>query len=469
MWFLLACTEPDADTARREWMRQVLVDENRAWLARDPDAVAAKFAKMDGDVYDFLRGTAGFWYAQLARPGERLETAFLRDPDALAVPVVGDPHLENFGTCLPGEEPDPGAAEPASALTIEAVDLDAASFGPWVLDPRRAALSLGYLASNLPGCDADCVRAVAGALATGFVDEVEAQAEGAPPADAADEALGGVFTAALRAEAREAGVDQEALVEWTTITVDGRRFRLDDRLDADGDGLLALNEEERAQVDRLFAAWSAAPGGARVLDAARRHGAGVASMPAVRYYVLYDRGDDALDDDRLVQFREVVDPPALPGAPSPPLHDSNAERVEAVAATLWSRPDADARLDGLADGAMTFKATTLSGWFQTFAHEDLGRLWLGGDAGEADVLDLAYGLGRLLAAAQARGATPEGRPASDVLAGELAGRRDAWIAELSGQVAGDVERLRADAALFAEALELHGPWLGAETLGDDLP
>lgn len=278
-----------------------------------------------------------------------------------------------------------------------------------------------------------------------------------------------MYVEALRADAREAGAEQEALADWTTITADGRRFRLDEGLDADGDGLLAPSASERAQVDRLLASWSTAPEGARILDVARRHGAGVASLPALRYYVLYDRGDDGSADDRLLQLREVVDPPALPGAPAPPRFDSNADRVESAARTLWSRPDADVRMEGLSDGAMSFKLTTLSGWLQTFSHEDIGRLWFGGDAGEADLQELATGLGRLLAAAQARGTTPEGRPALDVLAGELEGRRDIWIAELSGLVLGDVERLRADAALFAESLKRHGPLLGADALTGDLP
>lgn len=470
MWFLFACTDPDPELARREWMRQLLIDENQPWIAREPDAVAAKFAKMDADVYDFMRGTTGYWYAQLAVPGERPPTAFLDDPDAASILLVGDPHIENLGTCLAGEEPTLADADPQAPLTIEAVDLDGSGFGPWVMDPRRASMALGHLASSLPGCDEACVDAVAGALAAGFADEVLAQAAGEPPFDAGTEdATDGAYVTDLYARARAAGLEQEALAEWTVIQADGRFLERTGGLDDGYDGVLSLTVEESTQLDRLLTAWESPPEGFRRLDAVRRYGAGVASLPAVRYYVLYDFGDDSRQDDRLLQLREVVDPPTWPGTLAPPLYASNAERIEAVTRTLWSRPDADVRMAGLQDGAMTFKLTTLSGWFQTFDHETIAGPWLQGDASEADLQALATRIGRLLAAAQARGATAEGRPALEVLVAELDGRRDEWVAELSAQVRPDVERLRADAELFASARELYGPLLGAETLSDDLP
>ena len=89
--------------------------------------------------------------------------------------------------------------------------------------------------------------------------------------------------------------------------------------------------------------------GEPVIDVARRYGMGVASLPAVRYALLFDLGDDSPDDDAMLFLREVVDPPAPPGRlPSVPLlFDSNAARAEQaapllarIAETLAAPPDA---------------------------------------------------------------------------------------------------------------------------------
>lgn len=465
---LLACVAPDPEAARRERLRAALVDENLVWVARDPDRVAEKFAKMDGDVYDFLRGSAGFWWADLARPDlARAPTAFLRDPRAATLLIVGDAHLENWGTALGAEEPSLADADPAAPLLLEPMDLDAAGFGPWTLDTRRTALALAQVAAGLYGCDDACVEAVVAAYAGAAVEEIAAQAAGADPVDArAEDDADGRFVAELREGARADGVEQAALAELTVLDGVTRRFDLDAGLDADGDGLLAPTAAEAAQVERLLAAWTDRPAGFRALDAARAFGKGVASLPAWRYYVLWDQGDASPLDDRVLQLREVADPPALPGIP---LHaaagfDDGPARVTEAARRLWSTPDADPLHVGLADGPVTFKLTTESGWYQTFDHEAPYGPFLTGDAELADLTGLAARLGRLHAAALARGGTAEGEDALPVLVAELDGRGEAFVAERVRDAFTDRARLEADAALFHDALVRHGPLLGAETI-----
>ena len=433
MIFLLGCAAGDADQARTAWIREQLANDNAVWLSRDPDLLAMKYARMAADRFDFLRGTAGLFLADVARPDpSRTPTTFLTEPDASVVLLAGDPHPENVGTM--------GDAE---SLTLEATDLDGAAFGPYLVDVRRAALGVAVLADDA-GCA--CAEAAVEALAMAYQDGLD----GGP---LACDDVGAVFAERCSDAADDAAAG-EPLVD---LVADGR-FVTDETVDEEGKGMLELTPEEDAQVDRLLAAWSA-PAGFRRLDAVRRYGVGVASLPAVRYAVLWDTGVDGTEDDALLNLREVVDPPLPPGRSStiPLLYASNAARIEKAARRLWSRPDADPLLAGLADGDQTFKVTSWSAWFDGIDHEDL----LG--ASEADVVGLASDLGRVLGATHARGLTSRGEQAGPVIVADIGGRTGTFAEELQADATADLQGLDRDHALFVRALALYGPLLGADT------
>jgi uncharacterized protein (DUF2252 family) len=461
---LAACAAPDAELARAAWMREVLARENEIWLTRDPALLAGKYERMADDRYDFLRGTAGFWYADVARPDpERPETRFVREPDAAGVLLVGDPHPENVGTCLPGEEPRAGDLDPEAALTLELVDLDGAVFGPWLIDVRRAALGIAALAPD--ACDEECRAGAADTLARAYA---EALAEPVSPAEAED---AGALVAGLLADARADGVERERLQDVTVVRDNVRALVLDEALDEDGEGLLALTADEDAQLARLLDAWTMnRPSPFRVLGAGRRYGSGIASFPAVRYLVLWDRGEYGPADDYLLEVREVVDPPTAPGraSPVPALFDDNAHRIEQAAWLLWSRPDADARMAGVADGGQTFKVMNAGSWFREIHHEDVEGALVSGEAGAEDVAGFARTVGRVVAGAHARGVTADGEDAGAVVRSDLAGDVDGLAAEIVSYAEGDLDRLLRDHVLFAAVLEASGPVLGADALPDDL-
>ncbi len=133
---LLACVSDVPDDARTAWVRDVLTRDNAPWLSRDPDLLAAKYARMAEDPYDFMRGSLSVFLADASAPhAGRSRTTFLDAPEAAAVLVAGDPHPENVSTMLPGGD----ATRPA---VLELVDLDGAAFGPWTVDVRRGALGL---------------------------------------------------------------------------------------------------------------------------------------------------------------------------------------------------------------------------------------------------------------------------------------------------------------------------------------
>jgi len=471
----LMCMSVDPEAGRAAVLLDALAADARPWLARDPALLATKYDRMEGDLFYYMRGTAAVFYADAARPDpDRAPTTFLAVPEAAAVLLVGDPHPENFGTVLAGEGPGPETLAPGAAapLTLEWVDLDGAEFGPYLLDVRRAALGIEAFASGIGGCTEACRTGAAEALARGYADEVARRAAGVPGWDAGVRRPGeGAFVARLWIRATEDGVERHRLLRDAAPGPDGTNALVRaPALDATGAGNLALAPEERAQIARLMAAYAvAAPPGFRVLDAVRRFGAGVASLPAVRYVVLWDRGGAGPEDDDLLNVREVIDPPVAAGlaSPVPGLFASGAARVVGAARLLWSRADADVRTAALSDGVQTFKVTSWSSWFQELDHVEAAALWADGRAGEADLNALGDTLGRALAAAHAHARTAGGGAALGAIRAALAHGNegavdaDGFAAERAAEAYDDLARLVEDHALFVRLRAAHGPLLDA--------
>jgi uncharacterized protein (DUF2252 family) len=463
---LLACASPPPADARGAWMREVQLAADQPWIARDPALLEGKYAAMASDPFDFYRGSAAWFWADLARPGERPATAFLTDPRAAEVLIFGDAHPENVGSCLAWDGPGPSELDwmttPFQA-TAEVIDLDGAVHGPWILDLRRAALGLAMSVSASPVCDVACRDRAVEALARGYaatISSIEGDDAAVRPPD-------GLIVGDMLLEAADEGLRFERYHDLVREDDVAPRFVTDAELDARGAGYLRLTADEDRQVVRLVRAWrerlAFAP---RVHDAVRRYGAGVASRPAVRYYVLFDRGADGSQDDEIVQIREVIDPPAAPWVTAAPF-ESDAGRLETVSRTLWSRPDADPRALGLLDGDQAFKVSTVGSWFQDLDHEDLALELDEDDWRPEHVAELGAVIGRLLAEGHARGSTPSGEPALPILSAEL-DDPEALVAELLATSEADRARTLEDHQLFLELLDRFGPRLGAEWRREDV-
>jgi hypothetical protein len=435
--------------SRAVFLREVLLRDNRVWLSRPEGAqlVADKFAKMASDPYFFMRGTAALHFADLARPdASRPPTSFLTTPDSTAVLLFGDPHPENATVCH----------GPDGRPTVEFVDLDASGFGPWTLDLRRAALGLGVLAEGLPGCEEPCREAATSALVAGYLDGLDGRAP----------ALGVVFEE-LVDDAHDEGSIQQKTLRYAPIRADGSRALL---LGEDT-ALAPLNQAEddvlQAILDDLEPR-----AGIRVLDAARRYGSGVTSLPALRFVLLYDRGDESPADDGMLQVREVVDPPAFPGRaiPRTAAFEGNSERVVVAARRLWSRPDADPFAFGVETGAMDFKSLSWTSWFQDVDHLKVGVAWAEGELSAVDIAELGEDLGRTLGGAHARAGTASGGDAGAVIRADLeaGGGEVELAAEVLRDARIDRSTLASDHALFLQLLADHGPVLGFDTLSDGL-
>ncbi len=458
---LAACAGP-ADP-REAWLVDALVDDNRIWLTRDRTLLAQKYAAMAADPYDFFRATAGVWLRDQARAGtERPTTRFLRTPGALEILLAGDPHPENFGAFLPGLNAD-------NAVALDLNDLDGAAWGPWLWDLRRAATGVRMAVEPVDACDAACADAAVDALARAYADELLTLQAGGAPVDASDLVAHGRIVGDLLDKAEEEGRRREREADETDPGEEGLVL-VREPLDEDGRGHLSLTPVEQRLVDGLmasFAAHPAAPPGFRVRDATRRYGRGVASLPALRFVVLYDTGDPGDADDRLLQTREVVDPPAVPGLARPVegLFASQSARIEGAPRALWARPDNDPRLAGLIVEGLTFKTLTWSGYSEGLDHGDIQEALDDGDVDAADVAGMAALMGRLLAGAHARAPTAAGPAGLDVLVADLDGDVDGLAEELVTASAADLARSLADHGRLLRALDRLGPWLGADALG----
>lgn len=425
---LPACADPNVD-ARSAWLHEAFYVQDAAWVSR-PELVV-KYDAMQADPYDFLRGTSGVWYADLARPhAGREPTSLVHDPREGAVLLFGDPHPENLSTCRAG-------AVDSRAQTVELVDLDGATYGPWPVDLRRAALGLALLAEPL-ACDCDA-ELVAG-LVRGYQDGLE----GRP-------IVYGRILDELLVDAAEDGTQREKLDRLAPIGADGRAFALSETL-------TVVTTEERARTERLLTSWAQARD-LRVLEVARQHGVGVASIPAERFLVRFDRGDDGPDDDDLVQLREVLDPPAIPGL-APPVavrFADNAARIRSARA-LWSRSDADVLADGIAADGVSYKTLAESSWFKSVDHVKLGVDWAEGELTTEDLVGLARAIGHVLATGHTRAPGADGAESGDAIRASF----DAATAEdeLVRMLASDRATLLDDAARFATLRERFGPQLG---------
>ena len=425
-------------------LRDVIVADNQIWLGRDPEQVEEKYDRMAADPYDFMRGTAGLYYADLTQPDlQREPTEFLQDPRSFGLMVIGDPHPENFGTLLPGNDTLAGPS-------IEVVDLDAGGYGAWLYDLRRSILGMQVYTWKLQGCAEDCRDSLARAQAEAYVAELRD-----PGWTASDPAWGGIVLKLLQESWTEGRVNQRMVEE----VVEGQILRIPVE---DGEGTQELSVEEAQQLQALTAGR-----GYRVLDAVRRFGTGIASFPAIRYSVLADTGSSGVEDDILLNLREVVDPPLLPRVTGL-LFDSNSQRLVELSTRLWTRPDADPWVDGMDLGSISFKQGSLSGWTHNFNHDDSVELWDEHLIGQADLEGLARFLGTAVAGCHLRGGTMDGTAPIVILESEIGGREDLFVEERARDARADYARLADDYALFLTALKRYGPLLGADA-AEDLP
>lgn len=430
---LLLCCQ--VSQKHRDWVHQVLVDDNMIWSNR-LDLLSNKLTVMNDHPYDFMRGSLGLHIQETQRiTGDRMELD-LHNDDSVLFFQIGDPHPENLTVSVQPDEP--------SRYHVFWADLDAGSFGPWYWDIRRAGVGLSFFANSI-GCD--CVDLLLPSLIQGYIDQSVALEEY-------------IFDSAiildLVEEAREEGANAKKFNKYTT---DGR-IDLNEILNEEGKGILALTVEEEIQLERVLKEISF---DAKILDQARRFGTGVSSRPAIRYVVALE--DEMTEHSELVLIREVVD--SLPLFPYANYFDNNAQRVEDPAKWIWGNPSPDPRYQAVQDGHVSFKVVGWNSYLQDIERDKVEDGFASGDYSTEDIVELAQEIGVSLYLAHTSAPLYDGRLSKPILHDILQKMdRDVITQRLSDMIEKDVLQLQNDYHLFRSLFEKKGSTLGIEYIGD---
>lgn len=412
---LSGCVEVGSD--RAAWVCNTLVADNLAMANRDVERVEAKFQVMASDPYLWFRGSAGLFFRDVVDPANAWSPGS-ETSEAGDVLLIGDPHLENIGTYL----------DVSGSLRAEFNDFDAALYGAYWLDVWRLAtgfvmLDEAGLAAGSPGTG----RSLARWVAEGYRETMESAADGTLPSPLVDNGEGGEVLAELFAKARKKGLERDELADETILTPDGRKFRFaayPERQPKSADLLLPLTYEEEALLERLYISLEArasAPTGS-LLGFARRQGAGVASMPNLRFYLLLAGPTGEASDDLILEVKELADPPLWvdPVRGDTRNADDQGERVVTAQRLLQGAPQTDAWLQTVGDGQQRFRVRHFTDYQSSLDHEDAVALLRAGRGTGPDARLLARAAGRLLATSHLRAPMRSGGPSGHAIRASLA-------------------------------------------------
>ncbi len=456
---LVACGEPTDPRAR--WLQSALVDDNQAVMEREPELTRMKLEKMRRTPYAFFRGTAGIFLRDASQPG--FGATRYGSARSSRVLVLGDPHLENIGTFHSA----------SGDLTVEYNDFDGATYGPYYLDVRRLTLSF-YVASLQWHLSAEDRRATLREAARGYVAEIERLRRGLEPVRLRERPEHGRIVSDLIRRAARDGNPDDALYKYTELdeTLTRRHLKMG-VIDPPVDGLVddelvPVSLEEEALVRGLLRRYpgtlvqpEGTPGYFDVKELARRVGAGVASFPLRRYYVLIEGDLSVADDDRLLELKEIGGGAVYGGVLLYPdrVFRNDAHRVVAAQRAWQEFPDADRLLGWAEDRPMSFRVRNRTAYQQGLSVDRVLRKLDEEDWTIEDVRVLAYGAGRLLARGHALSASLDGEQGLAAIAEALGDDLLGFVAETTAWTVRYGARFEDDYAWFRGLLR-EDPLLG---------
>ncbi|MEC8380625.1 MAG: DUF2252 family protein [Myxococcota bacterium] len=446
--FFISC---QTSTDRSAWLKEQLYIDNRIWLQRDSQLLADKFREMGTNSYNFMRGTVPLYYAELTRLNQnKPSTAFLTQPESTAIPLFGDPHPENASVLMQSD----------GNFDVEFVDLDSATYGPWLFDLRRSATALRLLGRQFEGCDDRCEEA----LVVGLVEGLSlAYARESYPFEEST-----IWKDYIE-EAIEEGLERKKFYKVTEESASSeRKIIRSESLDTNGEGILDVTTSERNQAERLGESFADAHGlvSFRILDVVRKFGTGVSSRPAIRYVILWDQGDSTENDDVLTQFREILDPPnmdAVAYASTAVFHD-NADRINVCEDKLWINSEADPYHHGFWDDGHGFKSMSWNSSLQDIELHKMTEQWDEGDYALEDIVDFASSLGWMIGHVHHRNTGIDGQATHKIVQADLisGGGWSKLETELKNHSGNDADFTERDYELFKQMLEQDGMLLGFE-------
>lgn len=462
---------------RARWLRDRLLEDNRDLLEREPELTQGKLIKMASSPYNYFRGTAAIYLRDVDQAGPYAQPSSFISQGALKIALAGDPHPENYGTFR----------APNDDLIIDLNDLDAATYGPYLLDVRR--LALGFYMLGQAALEAELIAQpqrdqLVDAVSAGYVEQLLALERGErgvtqrfPEAQPGPPPTHKIFADLLR-RARRDGRAREELDEYTQLNAQGRRVMRYGVIEAApdprlyGDELIPTSPQEAQLIKDALARYpetldalkpKPSPAQLAIKGSGRRLGAGVSSYPVRRYYVLIEGPSAAQDDDLLLELKETLDVPLYQGIKLSPVrtHKTNAERVVAMQRQLQLSSVQDPWLGFSAIPPLSLRVRERTKYQKGVdlarILEELGEAKLSAD----DVRHLAYDAGAILAAAHARAKTLDGEQGLTVL-GALFDEpsKDKFIQENAAFISTYGPVTRQDHARLEALIEAYGPTLG---------
>jgi uncharacterized protein (DUF2252 family) len=332
----LACDSPGPDTREAEIV-EVMVRADQTILRSRPRLAAGKYLKMTSSPFAFLRGTLPVFRHDWERGTAGISTSRF----TMSVPLVaalGDAHVENFGTLRASD----------GTFALEPNDFDSADQMPYLWDVRRLAVSLAVAAKAHPKVELqEAAETAARAAMRGYVGTIAQLAAGEPAERVTDARGNEILDDLFSRSTRDAGRRRELVVR--TVLEEGARRLKRGAVDpeeptntyAEVPSHVAAAVPEAIARYRLTLIEPPPADFFRVLDVAREHGAGVASLARVRLIVLVRGPTDDPGDDVMLEIKELGDsllgghyPPGIPA-------DDVLARVREASRAAWARPDAE--------------------------------------------------------------------------------------------------------------------------------
>ena len=444
-WLLAGCSRPAADNRAALVCTSLAVD-NQVWLAREPATVAMKFTKMQRGWYEWLRGTAVLFWADATGPTVWNRPTAFGDFASSNVRVVGDPHVENLGSFRASD----------GTMFADWNDLDANGYAPYWIDARRLALTIiAAVTSATAAIDTVLLADVSHAVAAGYVEQITALANGAAPL-----VLGiGVdpLFDKLLDKAQRDGAALRRLNEIAPVVNAQRRIGFGPQEPTADDGvveneLTGMGAPAEAAMATIIESWRVttvpplSAAAATIKGMRRRLGAGVASYPALRYYVLLEGPTAALDDDLVVEIKESRDGifVAQPTTFHPLPWQSNGERVATGQRLAQGYPNGDPLLGWAQLGPQSYRVVSRTGFQRGLNASDIADLLEKGATGRTQLLRVANLMGQVLARAHGQAPTAAGVPGYMAVAPLLIGHAADFGDEVAAFVAAYAPRSRQD-------------------------
>jgi uncharacterized protein (DUF2252 family) len=209
----------------------------------------------------------------------------------------------------------------------------------------------------------------------------------------------------------------------------------------------------------------------RIKGIVQRVGAGVASYPLLRFYVLLEGETEAVNDDLLLEVKELGDPAAIPGLrQAPPRRFAhNGERVVLTQRRLQNDRQADPLLGWMVDDTHAFRVRHRTKYQKGVDVPDITEKLAEGEW-QPDALDeYARIAGRLLARTHANARRLDGGDALKAIDRAIGGREAAFRGETTDFAVGYARRVLDDWSHFKQMLDRQGPTLGWDRFGNPKP